>query len=283
MTALQITIDTAGQLGVNPRIVKVLCDDSLAEVTAAGFLNPQNLSGIGSIIPTDLVLVKYTDDVGFFKPTISGGVITLSSVTADVELPTTLNHIATFANTGGGIKNGSAVAINAGNIQAGLSGTAGRFISYPTTAAKGTLQLKAVDNSANFDLTLSNAATIGQATTIIIPDPSGSSAAMVVAPSALVSNNLVKASGTVGLVVDAGYRVIANTTAVWGGGGTTHQFAAVGLTAASKVVPNLRTSANVVAVRVVPGTDVLDATFSADPGAGTSLDYIATTAAVTGV
>jgi len=45
MTILQITIDTAGQVGVNPRIVKVVCDDDLSAVTAAGFLNPQVLSG----------------------------------------------------------------------------------------------------------------------------------------------------------------------------------------------------------------------------------------------
>jgi hypothetical protein len=80
MSVTQITIDTTGQIGVNPRIVKVVCNDSLSDVTTAGFLTNSSLSGLGSIIATDMVLVSYSGGIGFFEPSIaSDGVITLSA------------------------------------------------------------------------------------------------------------------------------------------------------------------------------------------------------------
>ena len=90
-----------------------------------------------------------------------------------------------------------------GNLQAGKSGQAGTLISYPLTATTGSLILAAVANTGNTNTTISNAA-MGQASTISIPDPGGATANFTLAPSALVSGNLVKASGTAGLLVDAG-------------------------------------------------------------------------------
>jgi len=279
MTISNITIDVAGQIGVNPRIVRVVCDDTLSEVTTAGFLNHQNTSAQGGILLTDIVLVKYDTDVGFFKPSISSGIITLVSVMADVALPTIANYIATFSNTEGGIKNGSSTATNPGNINAGLSGTAGALSSFPATEAKGSLKVAAVANTGDTVTTISNAA-MGQASVVSIPDPAAATANFAVAPAALVNNNLVKASGTAGLVADAGHRIISNTTATYGGGGTTNQFVATGLTAASKGSAVIRTSTNSVSItKALPGTNTLDITFSADPGAGTTVDYIYTTAA----
>jgi hypothetical protein len=77
MTISQITVNTAGQIDVNPRIIKIVCDNSLAEVTAAGFLNQEVLPA--PLIATDLVLLAYDEDISFFTVSIStSGVITLS-------------------------------------------------------------------------------------------------------------------------------------------------------------------------------------------------------------
>jgi hypothetical protein len=81
MTIQQVTVDTAGQIGVNPRIVKVVCDNTLTEVTTAGFLNNNSLPQ--PLKPTDMVLAYYATDSGFdtsfFNVAIStSGVITLS-------------------------------------------------------------------------------------------------------------------------------------------------------------------------------------------------------------
>lgn len=198
---------------------------------------------------------------------------------ASVNGATIVNHIATYVDTAGTVGEDATTAINGGNIQAGLSGTAGFFASFPTTAAKGSLELKAVENTGDTITTISNAA-MGQASVISIPDPAAATANFVVAPSALVSGNLVKASGTAGLVVDAGARIIANTTSAFAGGGTTNTFTATGLSSSAVGSAVIRTSTNSVSItKALPGTNTLAITFSADPGAGTTVDYIYVTAA----
>jgi len=65
------------------------------------------------------------------------------------------------------------------------------------------------------------------------------------------------------------------TTAVYGGGGTSNAFVATGLVATDIVVACLLTSTNVVSIKAVPSADTLTVTFSADPGANTTLNWIA--------
>jgi len=69
---------------------------------------------------------------------------------------------------------------------------------------------------------------------------------------------------------------LAATTAVYGGGGTSNAFTATGLLATDIVSAVIRTSANAVSiVKAVPTANTLTVDFSADPGAGTTVDYIA--------
>jgi hypothetical protein len=93
------------------------------------------------------------------------------------------------------------VTATAGNLVAGSSGHAGTVSSFPATASKGSLKLVAVANTGDTLTTISNAA-MGQASVVSIPDPAAATANFVLAPSALVSGNIVSASGTAGLVVD---------------------------------------------------------------------------------
>lgn len=66
------------------------------------------------------------------------------------------------------------------------------------------------------------------------------------------------------------------TTATYAGGGTSHAFVATGLTASSIVTANILTSTNSVSItKVVPSANTLTITFSADPGTGTTVNYIA--------
>jgi len=185
-----------------------------------------------------------------------------------------------LVDAGYALTNSGTTVINAGDIQAGLSGTAGKFASFPTTAAKGSLLLKAVDNTGDTLTTISNAA-MGQASVISIPDPAAATANFALAPSALVSGNAVKASGTAGLLVDAAYALKANTTAAYAGGGTSNAFVATGLTATSIVTAVILASTNDVSIaKAVPTADTLTVTFSADPGAATTVSWIAISAAV---
>ena len=279
MAITSITTNFAGQEGVSPQIVRIVCTDSYATITTAGYLDAVSKAGF-AISAQDIILIKYSTATGFFTVSISNGIITLAPMVSagEVVLPVAVGHIAAFTDTAGAIGDDPATAINGGNIQAGLSGTAGYLASFPTTAAKGSLRVTGVANTGDTITTISNAA-MGQASVVSIPDPAAATANFVVAPAALVTNNLVKASGTAGLVVDAGARIIANTTATYAGGGTSNAFTATGLTSSAKGTAVIRASTNSVAItKALPGTDTLTITFSADPGANTTVDYIYVTA-----
>lgn len=209
MGILSSTFGLAGQDGVTPRRVQFQSTDTLAVITGAGYLTQQGINP-NFVYATDIFDVTYlynaNTGVGSYielLPTIVNGVITLNAASSTVILPTIANHIATYTNTEGGLSEDPATAISGGNIQAGLSGTAGFLASFPATPLKGSLHLTGVANSGNTVTTISNAA-MGQASVISIPDPASATADFVVAPSALISGNIPKASGTAGLVVDSG-------------------------------------------------------------------------------
>lgn len=286
MPILSVQPDQAGQSGVLPSIIYILTNDTIAEVTTAGYLNGLVSSNIPlreemmALVTTKTTPNATSTQVAWLEVTKSGDnwSLTSSNGPGSVTLPTIQNHIAVYNNTTGGLGEDAATAINGGNIQAGLSGTAGFLASFPPTAASGSLRLVAANNAGDTVTQITNAS-MGQATVLTIPDPAAATANMLVAPAALVNNNLVKASGIAGLVVDAGARLISGVTAVYGGGGTSNAFAVVGLSATAHGSAVIRTSTNAVSiVSAVPGTNTLTVTFSADPGANTTVDYIYTTA-----
>ncbi len=212
MAIKKIVTDLPGQVGIVPRTVKIETDDSFAVVTAAGYLDSAKAMGY-SFYPTDLFEVTYgTGITQIFTASISGGIITLEPGGSDIILPVVdgnfcvfsgtsgsiddrgylptnaaktkvvmanaaviANHIACFTDTSGTVDDDAATAINAGNIQAGLSGTAGTLASYPSTASRGSLKLVGVANTGNTDTIISNAA-MGQASTMSIPDPGAATA-----------------------------------------------------------------------------------------------------------
>lgn len=364
MTILQITTDFAGQVGILPRLVRLLSDDDYSTITGAGYLNGAAAMGV-TILPTDFIFASYSDGYGSFNPSFSGPEITLVPTpdNGGVSGPVLTNHIAVFTDTAGVISDDAATAINGGNIQAGLSGTAGYFASFPGTASKGSLRLTAVANTGDTVTDISNAAmgqastlsipdpgastanfiisksasaatqhittgalqvdaaalisgistggfvgkvqlfpttaskgsltwqavansgdtatifqtaALGQATTYTVPDPVGAAGAIVVAPSALVSGNLVKASGTAGLVVDQGFSMKAVAGAAAAGGAAAQSFTDAFCTSGSNVIGNWNTQANAVSVlKIVPGNGSFVVTSSADAGVGT-FNYIIT-------
>lgn len=102
-----------------------------------------------------------------------------------------------------------------GNVTAGLGagGSPGSLISFPTTTGKGSLIVAASDNATgSFNTTITNALAYGQSQVITIPNAGATTANFVLAPSALVSGNIPKASGTAGLIIDSGIAASALAT-----------------------------------------------------------------------
>lgn len=125
------------------------------------------------------------------------------------------DYIATYNDVNGTLIVNTTTAIQPGNLQAGLSGTAGSLTSFPATSSKGSLSLTAVANTGNYATVISNDA-MGEACTISIPDPSNAAAQFVIGATAtpFVSGNFPKNSGTAGLMVDSGVSVTSLSGAI---------------------------------------------------------------------
>jgi len=223
MGILQPPTQLAGTPGVQPNFKYMTTTDSYATITAAGYLNQPSLE-VTPVSQGDVIQCLYAVSIpsgsstyGVFTVSIAAGtgIITLVPWGGDsgVVLPTIANHIAVYTNTIGTIGEDAATAINGGNIQAGLSGTAGYVASFPGTASKGSLRMTAVANTGNTVTTISNDA-MGQASTVNIPDPGNAVGQFLVGATAtpFVSGNFPKNSGTGGLMVDSGLAVSAIAT-----------------------------------------------------------------------
>lgn len=208
MGILSITTDVVGQINVNPRRVKIVTTDSNATITTANYLNKATLME-NQIYQTDVFDIIYDYNVStgagtydVYTCTISNGIITLvpDVASGNVQLPVTASHIATYVGTTGLIGDDAATAINGGNIQAGLSGTAGYLASFPGTAAKGSLRVTAVANTGDTLVTVSNAAH-GQASVISIPDGGQATSNFIISNSAgtqtIATGNLSVAAGNI--------------------------------------------------------------------------------------
>jgi hypothetical protein len=114
--------DAAGQVGIKPRKVAILCDNTLSQVTTAGFLNGVANANI-TIQPTDEIHIIYSyvpstgvGIFGIFLPTIAlgTGLITLAlwSNPGDVLLPVVSGDLPAFVGTSGQIQDSGILATN---------------------------------------------------------------------------------------------------------------------------------------------------------------------------
>lgn len=177
MPILNVNVNQIGQAGVFPALIFILTNDTLAEVTAAGYLNTVTQKFNTPLSDSDMALVTTATSenaplqTSWLSVSFSNGNWSLVDPVGpgNVTLPTIANHIATYINTTGGLSEDPATAISGGNIQAGLSGTAGYVASFPATAATGSLVLTAASSSGNTVTTITNASQAA-ARTYTIPD-----------------------------------------------------------------------------------------------------------------
>jgi hypothetical protein len=178
-----------GQVGVLGAIKYMVTTDSLATVTAAGYLNAIDLA-VNPIFSSDVLGITYSYNINtnkgtfaFFTVSISNGVITLAATvsTGDVLLPVVSGDIAIFNGTTGQIKDSSVAFSNGTDTVSPLfhgTATAGDFVTV---------------NSTNKTIQDSGAA------------PSAASQAFVVmSPGAVTTGDLPKFSDVNGTLADSG-------------------------------------------------------------------------------
>lgn len=233
MSILQITTSTTGLVGVTPRVIYINTNDTQAAVLAVGYLNLAVQQGY-TFNDSDMALVTTktspsaaTTQVEWLEVSHVGTNWSLvpAAGAGNVVLPTIANHIATYVNTTGGLSEDSATAINGGNIQAGLSGTAGFLASFPATAARGSLRLVGANSAGNTVTQITNASqaaarvyTIpdgGQAASNFLLTDSAGTQTIATGSLALTLGNITAAAGAISATLGA---VSAGTTVTAGTG-----------------------------------------------------------------
>jgi hypothetical protein len=161
MAIISATSSITGLVGVQPGLLFINTTDSLATVTTAGYLTKAVEEQLISIqVPT----TNHPRGTVAFVNTTNGTAVLSVSVTG--VAPNLVYSLVEPTFAGG--------AIFAGNVQAGLSGTAGKFISFPPGAGLGTLQFAAANSAGNFNTIITNASQAGNRT-YTVPDAGASS------------------------------------------------------------------------------------------------------------
>jgi hypothetical protein len=140
-------------------------------------------------------------------PSAANALVVFADTSGNIKPQTTASTLAfgltissgNFAVSSGTITSSGAIQATAGDITAGSSGNAGKFVSFPGTAANGTLILQAVNAGGAFNTTISNASSVGQSQVISVPDSGAATANFIVSKSAADQHITVS-----GLQADAG-------------------------------------------------------------------------------
>ncbi len=294
---LDINTDFYGEGLVKPRDVRVITDASRATAIAAGFLLT---NGFLQFYDTDFVTCIYDYDSATDSGTLEQFTVSVDGddiptlvpfvPTGDVLLPVVDGHFANFNGTTGQIEdagylpsdatktrvvmaNGATVA-NEFATFADVTGTAKTSGFTPTDGTKTKVVMASgATVVGNFPEFLDVSGTI-QDSGISPSDATKTKAVM--ANAASVVGQIPKYTDTAGTIGTIGASVIAATTAAYAGGGTSNAYVATGLTASSIVTAVILASTNAVSIaKAVPSANTLTVTFSADPGADTTVNYIA--------
>jgi hypothetical protein len=166
-----------------------------ATATASGITNPGTFETFTASIANGIItLVVDVSGGNVLLPVVSNNFASFNGTSGQIKdggyLPsdstktrvvmagsaTAIGIMAKFVDITGTIDDTAGAVSNLGNISAGASGTAGTFISFPTTAANGSFIWAAVGNAGNFNATVSPISTLGQSTVYTIPDAGAATA-----------------------------------------------------------------------------------------------------------
>lgn len=167
MGIIAINVNTTGLVGqtINPRRCTIITTDNLATITAAGYLNNQNILG-NPILPTDIFDILYSFNeatkvgvYGIFQVNYSsstGFTLNIWENPGNVLLPVVSGDFAVFTGTAGQIKDAGYSASNpALAIVSMFSGTSAANALAVFADAAGTLKPASTASTLGFGLTLS--------------------------------------------------------------------------------------------------------------------------------
>ncbi len=286
MPILEITPIAVGLVGVNPRIVMISTNDTVAEITTAGYLNKAVQQGF-AFAESDMCLVStktspsaHSTQVGFYDVSHSG---TNWSLTADASTFPLANAHIYVGNAGGvatdvamtgdiSITNAGVTAIVAGVIvNADINASAAIAFSKFATLATG--HILAGNGGVVTDVALSGDATIGATGVLTI-------AANAITTAKILDANVTLAKLAAGIAPSHVVKFGAQHTTV--GGNAAEAITVTGALATDLAFVQMVNdgTANVTIVNAVVTSNTLTITFSADPGNDCIINYQLLRAAV---
>lgn len=152
----------------------------------AGSVNAGNFYTLVEPIPAHIGVdaMAFNADPSAGGVSFSGGASTanalpvFSDTSGNIKAATTTVTLGQTLNITGNLTASGPIASTAGNITSGSSGDAGTFISFPATAANGTLIIAAGNAGGAFNTTIASG-TIGQSSVVTIPDPGAATSKFV--------------------------------------------------------------------------------------------------------
>lgn len=144
----------------------------------AGSVNAGNIYSVVEPLPAifGISALVISADPSAGGVAFSGGASTanalavFSNTSGDIKAASTTTTLGQALSVTGALSATGAITSSAGDITAGASGVPHKFISYPATAANGTLIIAAGNAGGAFNTTIASG-TIGQSSVITIPDP----------------------------------------------------------------------------------------------------------------
>ncbi len=213
-------VDSIGSTVVLQRAFDQQCLEQLKAgenvAVGAGSVNAGNFYTLVEPLPAVLGVnaIVFNADPSAGGVSFSGGASTanalpvFSDTSGNLKAATTTVTLGQALSVTGAFTASGAISSTAGNITSGSSADAGTFVSFPASAANGTLIFAATDAGGAFNTTVTNA-TVGQSQVISIPDVGAATGQFLAKTAALVSGNLIMASGTAGKVIDSGLPLAA--------------------------------------------------------------------------
>lgn len=220
---------------------------AVGAVTFSGAASTANALAVFADTAGNLKAQTVASTLGFGLTLTTGNfAVSAGTVTASGNITSSAGNLVVTAGT---VTASGAVQSLTGNVTAGSSANPGSLISFPATAANGTLILSALNAGGAFNTTVRNSV-MGQSTVYSVPDVGAATGFLV-------------ANATQGLMKSV-------TAAAAAGGAAAQSFTDAFCTATSTVVGNWNTQANAASVlKIVPGVGSFVVTSTADAGVGT--------------
>ncbi len=253
---------SGGFNGTAPDIFAGSTDQTSAVITTAGAV--ADLYAAGIIKAGDVFYVNYDQDG---TPGQNVFTVTATSSGSLVTYPEAVGGALLAANNLDDVDSVSTARTNLG------LGSASDVVFSTLTLTNTGLHL--LDTNASHDLIIAPGSNLTADRTLTITTGDAARTLDISAASVTVSTfgaSLVDDASK--LVAQGTLGIKSGTTATYAGGGTSNAYTATGLVSTDIVVATILASTNAVSIcKAVPTADTLTITFSADPGANTTVQW----------